>query len=764
MLGEKFINDLIGSMTLQEKAAEMTQIWGENPDGTLMGILRGFHKNAHLSENAGSLLGFNGAERVLEAQRIHMEENAHHIPLLFMTDVIHGYKTVFPSVLGLGASWDPDLIEQSASVAAAEASVSGVHVTFSPMADLVRDARWGRVVESTGEDSFLNALCAAAFTRGYQGSGIDRPLRIAACVKHFIGYGAVEGGRDYDSVQMSDYELYNEYLPAFRAAIDAGCELLMPAFNTINGIPCSASRPLLHDLLREELNFRGTVISDCTAVCELAAHGVCEDNGQAASLALQAGMDIEMVSSTFYEHLTELVESGAVGMHQVDASVKRILTLKDKMGLFENPYKDADPEKEKELHLCAGHRRLAREAAAKSLVLLKNDNHVLPLGQTEKLALIGPFADSRQLLDIWGQVNGEEKDCVTLREALSEYSVEYAQGCRLWNFRNLEEEHLPDRELIDAAQALAAKSDKVILVLGEHPDMSAEAGSRTDITLPENQTELLKAVQATGKPVITIILAGRPLVLNTVSEYSSALLFAWFPGTEGGNGIADVLSGRYAPTARLPMSFPRAVGQAPLYYNHLPTGRPNTTGHYSAFSNGYIGIEPGPLYPFGYGLTYTDFAYSPVSLSASEVFCDSPSAKKEGSFDGNSANVPETYEAAAEFVKRVAGCKLCSGRELLEAHVTVTNTGQTAGTETVQLYVRDMAGAYSRPVRQLKAFRQIMLSPGEQCTVTFAITPEMLEYYIPGRGMSLEPGTFRIFIGPHAESTDYQDFLLKGGY
>lgn len=730
MSGKKEIAALMKQMTLREKAAEMTQLWGENPDGTLMGILRGFHKNEHLSQNAGSLLGFNGAERVLEAQRIHMEESAHHIPMLFMTDVIHGFKTVFPSVLGLGATWNPSIVEESASIAAAEAAVSGVHVTFSPMADLVRDARWGRVVESTGEDSYLNALYAAAFTRGYQGDGIDRPLHIAACVKHFIGYGAVEGGRDYDGVQLGSYELYNDYLPAFEAAVKAGCELLMPAFNTVNGIPCTASHYLLHDILKKKLGFQGTVISDCTAVCELEAHGVCENDAQAAALAVNAGVDIEMVSSTFYEHLEELVQSGAVAMSQVDDAVERILTLKDKLGLFERPCKDADPQKELELHLCPKHREAARRAVAQSLVLLQNKKQVLPLKQTEKLALIGPFADSRKLLDIWGLVNGEEKDCVTLREALTEYSVTYAPGCALWNFRKWEEPCPSDDSLIAEARGAAANCDKIILVLGEHPDMSAEAGSRTEITLPENQIRLLRTLHKTGKPIITVLLSGRPLVLDVVSELSDAVLLAWFPGTEGGSGIADVLTGRHAPTGRLPMSFPRAVGQCPLYYNHLPTGRPNTTGRYAAFGNGYIGIEPGPLYPFGYGLTYTEFDYSPVTLSAREVFCDTP----------------------------------CPQKELLTAGIVLTNTGQASGTETVQLYVRDLAGTYSRPVRQLKAFQQISLSPGETRDVTFSITPEMLEYVIPERGLSLEPGTFRIFIGPHAESAGYQDFLLKGGY
>lgn len=730
MLGKQYVTNLISKMTLREKAAEMTQLWGENPDGTLMGILRGFHSNEHLAANAGSLLGFNGAERVLEAQRIHIEESAHKIPFLFMTDVIHGYKTVFPSVLGLGATWNPSLAEETACVAAAEAAVSGVHVTFSPMADLVKDARWGRVIESTGEDPYLNGLFAAAFTKGYQGGGVDKPLKIASCVKHFAGYGAVEGGRDYDSVWLDDYQLFNEYLPPFTAALEAGCELLMPGFHALNGVPCTSNRPLLQELLRQSLNFTGVIVSDCTAVCELIPHGVCETPAGAAALALDAGVDVEMVSSYYYENLEKLVENKTVSMEQINEAVERILTLKDRLGLFENPFKDASVEKERELHLCPAHRALARKAAAEATVLLKNEENVLPLRKTDRIALIGPYADSRQLLDIWGLVNGKEEDCVTLREALSDFSPVTSRGCHLWNFRNPDEEHPSDESWIKEAAEAALKCDKIILALGEHPDMSAEAGSRTDLELPANQLALLKALKETGKPIITIVLSGRPLVLGDVAENSSALLAVWFPGTEGGNGIADILTGRYAPSGRLPMSFPRAAGQEPLYYNHLPTGRPNHSGHYEPFANGYIGTEPGPLYPFGYGLTYTRFAYSPVTLSAFDASCSNASEKE----------IP-----------------------LFTAAVTLKNEGSAEGTETVQLYIQDMAGTLSRPIRMLKGFRKITLGPSESRTISFPVTPSMLEYYIPGKGMTLEPGTFRIYIGPHAQTDNYQEFLLKGG-
>lgn len=731
MLGKEFIADLIGQMTLQEKAAEMTQLWGENPDGTLMGILRGFHENEHLAANAGSVLGFSGAERVLNAQRIHIEENAHHIPFLFMTDVIHGYRTVFPSVLGLGATWNPSLVEETASAAAAEAAVAGVHVTFSPMADLVRDARWGRVVESTGEDPYLNSLFTAAFTKGYQGNGADKPLKIACCAKHFVGYGAVEGGRDYDGVQISNYQLYNEYLPPFQAAFDAGCEMLMPGFHTLNGIPCTANRHLLYDILREYMDFKGIIISDCTAVCELIPHGVCENSSQAATLSIQAGLDIEMVSSTFYENAEKLVNEGIIPMEQIDEAVERILSLKDKLGLFENPYKDADAQKEKKLHLCPTHRALARKSVSESIVLLKNAEHALPLAPDDSLALIGPFADSRQFLDIWGAINGKEEDCVTLREALEGYAPAYAPGCHLWSTKMHGEECPSDEDWIREAVATAAKSEKIILALGEHPDMSAEAGSRTDLKLPCNQLALLKALAETGKPIITVVVSGRPLVLGEVAENSAALLTVWFPGTEGGHGIADILTGRHSPVGRLPISFPKATGQVPLYYNHMPTGRPSTSNRYNAFTNGYIDVEPGPLYPFGYGLSYTQFTYSPVALSASFAVCKDASEKETA---------------------------------LLTASVKLTNIGDTVGTETVQLYIWDMVGTYSRPVRMLKGFQKITLASKESQTITFSILPSMLEYYIPGKGTVLEPGTFRIYVGAHAQADNYAEFTLKGGY
>lgn len=734
MIGKEKIKELISRMSIREKAAEMSQLWGENPDGTLMGLEQGIHKDPFLDANAGSLLGYNGAERTIQAQKAHLEKNRHKIPLLFMTDVIHGYKTAFPSVLGLGATWDPELAEKTACAAAAEAASAGVHVTFSPMADLVRDARWGRVTESTGEDPYLNSLFTAAFVRGYQGDDISAPLKIASCVKHFVGYGAAEGGRDYDSTQIGKYSLWNDYLPPFISAISEGCRLLMPAFHTIDGVPCTANRELLTDLLRGRLGFDGTVISDCTAVWELLCHGICADEKEAALASINAGIDIEMVSSSFYENIETLLEEGRLTMQQLDEAVERILTLKDELGLFENPYKDADPELEKQLLLCPEHRKLSREAAAKSVVLLQNDNETLPLQSGDRIALIGPLADSRKLIDVWGLVNSEEKDCVTVREALQAdkhiASLAYAPGCCLKNDCEPDAIYPDEAPMIEEAVALAEQCDKIVLVLGEHPDMSGESGSRSNITLPDNQMTLLRRLARTCKPIITIILSGRPLVLTEAARLSDALLAAWFPGTEGGNGIADILTGRQEPTGRLPMSFPRSSGQCPVYYNHLPTGRPNQSGAYERFKNGYVDQLPGPLYPFGYGLAYTQFSYSPVSLSAEEVIC---------------SDQAEASESAV----------------LLTASVTLTNTGKQAGSETVQLYLQDMVGKRSRPIRMLKSFQRIRLEPGESRTVQFDITANMLKYFLPGKGFVLEPGMFRAYIGPHAQTTQFHEFQIQ---
>ena len=694
-----------------------------------MGLHYGFHINRFLTETTGSILGMVGARQTIAIQKQYLKDSKHKIPLLFMTDVIHGYRTIFPSPLGLACSWSPELIEQTAAVAAKEASVSGVHLTFSPMADLVRDCRWGRVVESTGEDPYLNSLYASAFVRGYQGDDVSAPYKIASCVKHFAGYGAAESGKDYNTTDISEYQLRNFYFPAFKAAIDSGCKMVMPGFNALNGIPCTANPWLIQDILREEWKFTDPVITDCTATYELTAHGLCASNKEAAQAAINTGMDIEMVSTTFFEEWENLAAEGKVSMQTIDAAVERILRLKDELGLFENPYKDADPAAEEQIHLCKEHRALAREATAKSVVLLKNEHHVLPLHKNEKIALIGPYADNKNLLDIW-KCQGKEEECVTLLEGLRDrIQVFYAEGCALEENPAIsyEEVHTVDRDTsCDAAclnsyDAAVSDCDKIILALGEPASWSGEAGSRAHITLPKKQLELLKRLSASGKPVITVIFSGRPLELSEAAAASTALLQAWLPGTEGGNGIADVLTGTSLPEGRLTISFPRTVGQLPLYYNALPTGRPKKSDSITErFSSGYIDELNSPLYPFGYGLTYTTFQYSGIRLSDKVI--------KEGG--------------------------------TIEAAITLTNTGTFPGTETVQLYLRDLAGAYSRPVKMLKGFQKVFLSPGESRTVDFTISSEMLQYDIPGHGMTLEPGDFQLFIGVDSTTANLAEFTL----
>lgn len=724
MLTQDQIEQLILKMSLQEKAAEMTQIWMEDPDKKLMGTTRGYHKSNILRDNAGSLLGFDGAEKVISVQKEHLKASAHNIPLLFMTDVIHGYKTIFPSVLGLGCSWNTQLIKEIAHISALEASVSGVHVTFSPMADLVRDARWGRVIESTGEDPLLNSLYAAAFTEGYQGDSLKEYGTLAACVKHFIGYGAAEGGRDYNSTQIGDYELYNQYLPSFEAAIKAGCRLLMPGFNTVNGIPCTCNKALLKNILHDYLRFNGIIISDCTAINELIKHQVCETPKEAAELSFSAGLNIEMVSSCLFDSIPDSVNQHTISEEILNESVRKILNLKNELGLFDNPNRFANAEKEKQYHLCPAHRKAARKAVQQSCVLLKNNGQVLPLNPDKKVALIGPFADSQKFIDIWGCVNGEEKDVISLKKAFPWPLAGSTSGCSLWNLRysdvstcQIENEEYDAAEMQQAI-SLATNSDIIILALGEHPEMSSEAGSRADITLPENQMQLLRKIKTLGKPIVTLLFAGRPLAITEVSELSDALLYCWFPGTEGGNGICDLLTGKASPEARLCITIPRCTGQVPVYYNHLPTGRPCPSETYKPFTSGYIDLLTSALYPFGYGLSYTTFEYSKPAL------------------------IPHNSSFGI-------------------ISVTVTNTGNLPGTETVQYYIRDMAGTYSRPVKMLKGFKKITLQPGESQEVSFTITKKDLEYYIPDTGWTVEPGTFRIYIGSDSSVQDYLTITIN---
>ncbi len=666
------------------------------------------------------MIGVSGADAAKRIQKGYMEKHPHQIPLLFMLDVINGYRTVFPIPLGQGAAFEPELSMRCARMAAQEAAVSGVHVTFSPMADLVRDARWGRVMESTGEDPYLNSLYAVAMVRGYQGEDLRKAGSVAACVKHFAGYGAPDAGRDYNTVELSEHTLRQFYLPAYEAGIQTGAALVMTAFNTIDGIPATGNRRLIRQILREEMGFDGVLISDWAAIEEMLCHGYCADRTQAAQRAVTAGVDVDMMSGVYAEQLMALVQDGKVPEALIDEAVMRILTLKNALGLFEAPFKDADEEKEKQIILCEEHRALAREAARKSFVLLKNEG-VLPLSDKKKTAYIGPYVNSRNLMGAWS-ITGETKDVATLREAVLEQCADtdavFCCGCpmtdsgrKLEVFLECTDEMVSAEEqqrMMDEAVEAAKACGQVVLLLGEDRRQSGEAASSAGIQIPGIQQELLDRVCSVCDQVAVVLFSGRPLDIRQIAEKAQAVLLAWMPGTEGARALVDVLSGRYSPSGKLPMSFPYCVGQVPVHYNEYPTGRPHVPGKdKDRFRSKYLDIPNSPLYPFGFGLTYTSFSVSPVVLDRDHMTKD----------------------------------------EILTASVTVRNTGSVEGTETVQLYIRDIAASVVRPVKELKGFCKVTLQPDEQQNVHFFITEKELRFLTENGRWESEPGAFEVFIG-----------------
>ncbi|MBG9794084.1 glycosyl hydrolase family 3 [Paenibacillus dendritiformis] len=636
---------LLRQMTLEEKVAQLLQLTahfheGAASEGQVTGPMEEMGITESMVTASGSVLGLSGAQAVIDVQRSYLSKSRLGIPLLFMADVVHGFKTIFPIPLAIGCSWDVDLAEKSAAVAAKESAAAGIHVTFAPMVDLVRDPRWGRVMETTGEDPYLNSLFARAFVRGYQGGNLKEDTgRLAACVKHFAAYGAPEGGRDYNTVDMSERQLRESYLPAYQAALDEGCEMVMTSFNTVDGIPATGNEKLMRGILREEWGFDGVVISDWASIREMIAHGAAEDDREAAYRAIRAGVDIEMMTPCYVRHLPELVRSGLVDEGLIDEAVLRILRLKEKLGLFDNPLRGADPEREREVLFCEEHRQVSYELAAKSCVLLKNDG-VLPLRPGAKAALIGPFANSEDILGWWSCV-GVKEDAVKLGDALAERMqdglLEIVPGCGIGRMTP---------EQCEAALAAARGADIVVLALGEESAMSGEGGSRTDIRLPEAQLELVKRVN-TGRPIDPA---------KTEERYVSK----------------------------------------------------------------YIDCPNEPLLPFGFGLSYTTFEYGEVTLSGSEMTPEQP----------------------------------------LRVSVRVTNTGTRDGVETVQLYIRDVAGDVVRPVRELKGYAKVELAPGESETVTFTVTEEQLRYHHSDLRCASDPGTFRVYVGPNSRDTAEQTFKL----
>mgnify|MGYP000664111360 CR=1 FL=1 len=735
---EQKLTELLRDMSLEEKVNQMSQVTGGFFNGEI--VVTGPMADKGFTEDnvnlAGSVIGSMGAETLKSIQKNYMEKHPHHIPLLFMLDVINGYKTVFPIPLAQGASFEPELSEQCASVAAKEASVSGLHVTFAPMTDLVRDARWGRVMESTGEDPYLNSLFCAAMVRGFQGNSLKDNYAIAACVKHFAGYGAPTAGRDYNTVELSEHTFREFYLPSYQAGIDAGAALVMTSFNTVNGIPATGNKKLMRDILREQMKFDGVLISDWAAIEETIYHGYCADREEAAVRAVEAGVDIDMMTGIYSENLCQMVRDGKIREELIDEACLRILRLKNKLGLFENPYKDADEEKEQQLILCKEHRELAREAARKSFVLLKNEEQILPLDKTKKTAFIGPYVNSRNLMGSWSII-GEVKDVKTIREVLKQENlaenVVFAQGSPMlgadvvlegFTEGTQESSCTPQEEaqMLEEAVKAAAGAKKVVLCIGEDRLQSGEATSNANIQIPEIQQKLLDRVAEVNDNIVVVLFSGRPLDIRDIKAKAKAILEVWMPGTEGAGAIADVLYGAYNPTGKLPMSFPYCVGQVPVHYNEYATGRPHVEGKdKDRFRSKYLDIPNAPLYPFGYGLSYTTFTVSEVSLD------------KDSMKDGES----------------------------IRAAVTVKNTGTCAGTETIQLYLHDVAASVVRPVKELKDFRKVTLQPEEEARVEFTITEPQLCFLSENNIFESEAGIFEIFIGTDSTTTNKAKFTLE---
>ncbi|RDY29853.1 beta-glucosidase BglX [Lachnotalea glycerini] len=728
--------DLIQDMSLEEKVNQMLQVVSSfySEETVITGPMK---ESGFTKENiamAGSAIGALGAEKIKKMQSDFIKQQPHHIPLLFMLDVINGFRTVFPIPLGQGATFEPELSCRLAEVAAKEAAVSGVHVTFAPMVDLVRDARWGRVMEATGEDPYLNCCFSKAMVKGFQGEDIKEPYRVAACVKHFAGYGAPTGGRDYNTVELSEHTIREFYLPSYKAGIDAGAAMVMTSFNTIDGIPATGNKWLMKKILREEMGFEGVLISDWAAIEEMIYHGYCSDRKEAAIEAAEAGVDIDMMSGIYSEHLIHLVREQIIDEKLVDEMVYRILELKNKLGLFENPYKDADEQKEKELILCKEHRELAREAARKSFVLLKNDG-VLPLKKEQKTAYIGPYVDNRNLLGAWSFI-GQPEDVTTLKEAAIKWheanNTVYCQGCavlgndiKLEGFTEQTEEEISkelEQKMLQEAIQAAAKSELVVMALGEHRLQSGEATSNANIQIPKVQMELFEKVCEVNENVVVILFSGRPLDIREISHKAKAVLEVWMPGTEGANAIMDVLSGEYNPSGKLPMSFPYCVGQVPVYYNEYSTGRPYVEGkNKDRFRSKYLDIPNNPLYPFGYGLSYTRFSVSLVKLSKDTM----------------------------------------KPKEKIEASVMVKNEGAVFGTETVQLYIKDVAASVVRPLKELKNFKKISLNPGQSEEVCFTITEEDLQFLTQKGKWESEAGKFVVYIGTDSTTENSSSFILN---
>ncbi|HSL22754.1 MAG TPA: beta-glucosidase BglX [Vicinamibacterales bacterium] len=701
---ERRIDDLLARMTLEEKLGQLQQL-----DGEAEGRYRPEHLDLARKGLLGSTLNVRGVAQVNALQRAAVEGSRLKIPLIFAFDVIHGYRTIFPIPLGEAASWDPAAAERSAAIAAAESRAVGLHWTFAPMVDIARDARWGRIAEGAGEDPYLGAAFARARVRGFQGDDYSQPDRIVACAKHWVAYGAAEGGRDYNTVDLSERTLRTVYFPPFKAAVDAGVGTFMSAFNDLNGVPASGNPFTLTDVLRREWNFDGLVVSDYNSVIELVDHAFAADEADAARLALPAGVDMEMVSRSYAAHGAKLVTEGRLPVAAIDEAVRRVLRVKFRAGIFDRPY--ADPAREAQGLLRPEYRAAAREIAARSMVLLKNEGGLLPLAPKGTIAVIGPLADDRhEMMGNWTG-DGRDADVVTVLQGVraavgGANQVLHARGVSI-DVKTMmpgtaRETAAADRAGIEEAVQVARRADAVVLVIGETGAMSGEASSRTSLGLPGRQLDLAHAVVETGRPTVIVLMNGRPLAIPELADNAPAILEAWFPGTEAGHAVADVLFGKVNPGGKLPVTFPRAAGQEPIYYNHKSTGRP--PDEKDKYTSKYLDVHWTPVFPFGHGLSYTEFRLANLRLSATRL------------------GAGGTVEVSAD----------------------VTNAGKRAGDEVVQLYVQDVVASVTRPVQELKGFQRVTLAPGETRRVAFTLGPQELGFYDRGMKWMVEPGEFRV--------------------
>ncbi|NRR90235.1 beta-glucosidase BglX [Winogradskyella undariae] len=736
------VDSILELMTIDEKIGQLNL-------PTSGDITTGAAKGSDVGERikqgkVGGLFNIKTAEKIYEVQKIAVEQSRLGIPLIFGMDVIHGYKTTFPIPLGLSSSWDMEMIEKTARVAAIEASADGINWTFSPMVDISRDPRWGRVSEGNGEDPFLGSRIAEAMVKGYQQDDLSENNTLMACVKHFALYGAPEAGRDYNTVDMSRIRMYNEYLEPYKAAIDAGVGSVMASFNEIDGVPATGNKWLLTDLLRDDWGFNGFVVTDYTGIYEMTEHGI-GDKYQVSEQALKAGVDMDMAGDSpsipvaFVKTLKESYENGKVSMNDIDTAVRRMLTAKFQLGLFDDPYKYCDVNRAKTEIFTPENKAFARKVAAESMVLLKNEDQLLPIKKSGTIGLIGPLAKAtNNMAGTWSVATDQEKSN-SVFDGLTEVvgdkaTLLYAKGSNIDYDLGLEQratmfgKDIPrdgrtDKQLLDEALQVAARSDVIVATIGESAELSGESSSRTDLGIPQVQKDLLNALLKTGKPVVLVLFTGRPLVLVEENENVPAILNVWFPGSEAGLAISDVLFGDVNPSGKLTATFPRNVGQVPIFYNHKNTGRPlgNDQGKFEKFKSNYIDVRNEPLYPFGYGLSYTKFDYSNLAINTATI-------------DMNGS---------------------------VEVSVDVTNSGDYDGKEVVQLYVRDLVGTVTRPVKELKGFQKVEIKKGETKTVSFTLTVEDLKFYNSELDFVAEPGQFQVFVGTNSDTKMMKEFELK---